>query len=745
MAYPTRTFGNSNLAARERLTEALPAPRRFFRTFFNSHWDSRDQAHTHRPSNGNVPNGGGYQRYPAHARGNQATQAPWRHNRTPSNPRGGSRDPAGDQFWTRVPSNRRGGNRHTRAPRTNQRVVTANEQFGLIISLVFEICQLRHHTNNWIELPKSIGRNIDNLFDSINLPRPNDDLANQKIVLKNILKHDLQETAQSHIQAQLDKALNKIKSIDPTDKDKCKHIVRNKITREIPKMNRESLDSWVEECIDLVGTQYTRISRSYSDALQNIERRQSVETRELQRDTDNMDSLDDSTLVKQPHTRNKRMLTVSPPISVSSRFDVLRDLETESPMKVPRRTVDEANVKQVRVKMQVTPRKSGQSGAAIEMRAVAGGAAAANATGLAGTGVTAAAAAADADTTGGTKTKRKATEETFAVTAVAAAELCAAAAAAEAEVTGGADAAEAAAEAGLRGGADTAGAASDAGVTGGDDAAGAAAEARVTDATSTTRTVAGETAGEGQASGSRIGRAAGTAGTEGRLCASQSDRRSSWTCGRAGALSLSQPTLDMVIQLGKGSGNKSNNTDTIQTGNKFVYQNWDKLTPVLQIQSKAANVILADSNFRYCQSDNEDFEIHVFPGANFIHALKLLQSAKIPNSVLNLIICIGINHRSYDYTLGTEPELRKLVGFTRKLKQTVYFLGISAPNLDSFENDNVTKINQYARVNFGSAYFIPPLLRNQVGIRPGDSFKIHHDTETMARVFRSIESHLSLN
>src|SRR5215467_2496436 len=97
----------------------------------------------------------------------------------------------------------RGGYRHAQA-RRNQRVNTANEQFGLMVSLVFEICQLRHHADNWIELPRSINRDVDTLFDCINLPRPNDALASQKTVIKNILKHDLQVAAQSHIQSQID-------------------------------------------------------------------------------------------------------------------------------------------------------------------------------------------------------------------------------------------------------------------------------------------------------------------------------------------------------------------------------------------------------------------------------------------------------------------------------------------------------------------------------------------------------------
>jgi hypothetical protein len=253
----------------------------------------------------------------------------------------------------------------------NQRVETANAQFGLIISLIFEICQLRHHADNWIELPRSIDRNIDNLFLSINLPRPDDDLRSQKIVIKNILKHDLQEAAQSHIKTQLDNALNKLKLIDPTDKDKCKEIVKRKLLHNIGRINRVNLDTWIDECINLAGSQYTRATRSYSDAVRhNIERKQNVTTNAQHTITSNaqhsnITSLDDNTLIKRTHIATKRTLPTSPTIQVSNRFDALRDLETESPMKARRLTVDEATC------------ISGTPGRAREMRAGASAAAAA--------------------------------------------------------------------------------------------------------------------------------------------------------------------------------------------------------------------------------------------------------------------------------------------------------------------------------------------------------------------------------
>lgn len=653
-------------------------------------------------------------------------------------------------------------------------MVTANDQFGLIISLVFEICQLRHHANNWIELPKSIDRNIDTLFHNINLPRPNDDLTSQKIVLKNLLKHDLQETAQSHIQSQLDRALGKIKLINPTDKDKCTNIVRNKLMREIPRMNRVSLDQWIDECINVVGTHYTQVGtngtqsdKTYSEA---VKQNRTVNTQHTCNLSNNqrtrLDTLDDITLPKHPHTSFKRKLPVSPPIQTSNRFDALRGLVTESPMKARKLTVDDARrAPQVSRKLHVSQQNGKVSGTSIEMSATAE--ADASAAGGVDSFVevtrTPLTGAKDAEGTG-------VTGLTASTAAVAAAELCRAATPAGTEVTDATDTATAVepckaegastgteapgatgvTDAAAAGTEVTAVTETETGTAAGLDAVAAATDAEatgtmnVTETTTTTEDDAGvegatTTTGTGDVASTRMGLTA--AAPEDRLWTSQGNRRSSgsWSLTRA----QSQPTLDGLFHFGKISG--TGRAGAVKTGNKFVHDNWDKHSHILRVQTKATNVMITDSNFRHWQPNNDNFEVHVFPGANFTHAYKLIQTAMIPDSVLNFIICVGINHRSWEFSVSTEPEFRKLLVATKTLKQRVYFLGVSAPpNLAPSESDNITRLNNSARSKFGTRFFIPPLPRDQIRIRPEDQiFKIHHDEDTVKRVFSSIVNHVS--
>ena len=164
----------------------------------------------------------------------------------------------------------------------------------------------------------------------------------------------------------------------------------------------------------------------------------------------------------------------------------------------------------------------------------------------------------------------------------------------------------------------------------------------------------------------------------------------------------------------------------------------------LRVNSTVANVILADSNFRYWQPEDESYEAHVFPGAHLSHAIRMLETAKLPDTVRNLIICVGINNRDWELT-STAIDLRKLATAAEKLKQKVYFLGVSSPRLpDRNENDNIIRLNHDARERFGGR-FIPPLPQDEVRIRRGDSYGIHHDDETVRRVFSSIIAAVHLN
>ena len=722
------------------------------------------------------------------------TQAQRRGTRTPTGSGWAFQDRPRTQTWTQAPTSRRvygqtgthrypssgprrpqSGNGYTQS-RVNQRVDTANEQFGLMISLIFEICQLRHHAANWLLLlPRSIDKTIDNLFNYINLPRPNEVLTNRKIVLKNILKHDLQETAQSHIQSQLDSALNKIKLIDPTDKDRCKHIVQRKLTHNIARINRVNLDAWIDECISLVGTQYTRATRSYSDAVrENIERGQSGATnaqRTIASNTphnNNMNALNEITLTKRP----KRQLPVSPPIQVSNRFNVLRDLESDNPRKVPRLTVNEAvciactrTVPACRVgsrRRQASTEPEADASAVVSSSAAEVASSTAAEVAAASAEVAAAAKVAHAATAAATTAGMTAATEVVGATAaateavvVAAANVatggltaaggaCAVAtagvAAAGPTATGGAVAAAAAAKViatAVAAGADAARVASaeaSAAVAGAVAAAGVraaeiavAADAGAADASA--GTVAIETDEEF---------AAAAAAAEFRISASQGERRRSSEIRGCLSRSLSQPTRDSSVRRSRGY-------DTVVSDNGYtlIHEGWAKNTSILRVRPNTMHVILADSNFRFHRVKHEDYEVHVFPGANLSHACAILKNFEIPHTVQNVIICVGMNNRSWKYHVSTAPDLRKLVAATKKFWQKSYFLGVSMPRLmNQEESDNVARLNEDARGRFGDR-FIPPLPQDQVRMATGDKYGIHHDEETVRKVFQSIDDEIS--
>jgi hypothetical protein len=228
------------------------------------------------------------------------------------------------------------------------------------------------------------------------------------------------------------------------------------------------------------------------------------------------------------------------------------------------------------------------------------------------------------------------------------------------------------------------------------------------------------------------------AAAEFRISASQGERRRSSEIRGCLSRSLSQPTRDSSVRRSKGY-------DTVVSDNGYtlIHEGWAKNTSILRVRPNTMHVILADSNFRFHRVKHDDYEVHVFPGANLSHACAILKNAVIPHTVHSVIICVGMNNRSWKYNVSTAPDLRKLVAVTKDLNLLSYFLGVSTPRLmDQEEKDNVARLNADACDRFGDR-FIPPLPQDQVRMTTGDKYGIHHDEDTVRKVFFSIDDEIS--
>lgn len=539
----------------------------------------------------------------------------------------------------------------------NERINTENEDFGLLINLLFAVCQLRHHLGNWLNLPRSINNNIDTFFSSVNPPRSDNTLSADMTQIKNILKYDIQETIHEHIQKQLEQARNKLKHIDPTDKHKAKVIVRNKSIKNIPRIDRNNLDIWIDESIDLIGInryetntqtkqphgnttqQHTTLNTTTqtSTTTSNTQAKHSYSSVAQQRTTSNTTTKQTytSTLATTNSTniahninntsningasnanlRPKRSLPLSPPTSINNRFQVLEVLVTETPSKV-RKISQHSNITNVNVASPNNPMETEVSSVNTS------------------------------DSVGPNNTPTEQAESSIPVRE-----------------------------------------------------------------------------GERKRPPTK------------RLSLTLEDAPFNLQSSTSRLRSNSQSNL---TDFNGYYNNRNNNAAIIHTeSNK---SEWN-----LRPRSKARTIVIADSNFRYCNTNNNDYEVHVYPGAYLSNACNILDSSILTDCVQDIVIAVGINHRSWNYEKSTAQYLRRLVSISKRVKQRVHFLGVSAPQLPTkTDNDNIVRLNREARDKFGSERFIAPIAQSHVSIRENDTSGIHHDQNTVSKIFGTIVDHMSL-
>src|SRR5206468_1576503 len=88
-------------------------------------------------------------------------------------------------------------------------------------------------------------------------------------------------------------------------------------------------------------------------------------------------------------------------------------------------------------------------------------------------------------------------------------------------------------------------------------------------------------------------------------------------------------------------------------------------------------LIIADSNMKLAKTRGNDYEVHAFPEAYLSHVCKILDDSVFSESLTDIIVAVGINHRDMDFKVKTLPDLTKIVGHARKYadRVLVHFLG----------------------------------------------------------------------
>lgn len=159
-------------------------------------------------------------------------------------------------------------------------------------------------------------------------------------------------------------------------------------------------------------------------------------------------------------------------------------------------------------------------------------------------------------------------------------------------------------------------------------------------------------------------------------------------------------------------------------------------------QSSKDTLIIADSNARQWQKLQENWAVHVFPGANLMHPPAIIMKSKLPPTIKTLVLSIGINNRD-----TPKSDLVRIMSsykeFFAKLSANVKFMMIpQLPTFSSLQTENIELLNRLATESFGAQNIIvcPPPTETKPAT-PGDA--AHYDSATSISIVKLMQEHLN--
>jgi len=181
--------------------------------------------------------------------------------------------------------------------------------------LIYRSCQLRHHSNNWQHLPTSIANKLDQIFENIVPPAPNEDLKTKLANMNNNLKSQLVATLLQHIHDQQDAVNTKLANSNPNREqfDQAAATARDKLKNHFKqKIRITDINNWIKEDLDLTENKTEKITENKTEKITVTEKS------------------------KQPSKNPKRTIdAIKSPISTNNRFEVLEIEEIDNITEYP--------------------------------------------------------------------------------------------------------------------------------------------------------------------------------------------------------------------------------------------------------------------------------------------------------------------------------------------------------------------------------------------------------------------------
>ena len=197
---------------------------------------------------------------------------------------------------------------------------------------------------------------------------------------------------------------------------------------------------------------------------------------------------------------------------------------------------------------------------------------------------------------------------------------------------------------------------------------------------------------------------------------------------------------DTSTQKAEGAGEQDSNIQTNRQTNtqpQIHKTHTKKYWRIPDLKPGTDSIVLADSNGASLKNFPNNWEVHVFPGAQIIHAHRILEEfLRSGQSLENLVVAVGINNRTWQRN-SFEPDLNKLARSILKCKFNAKLMGVSIPSgLPQGEKGTVSTINTLFHNKLGYKNYIKPI--TDPGIAPEDKYGIHYDPDTGERIKQAI-------
>ena len=585
------------------------------------------------------------------------------------------------------PSDRSNATNHRYQPSTEpqSREPSQNTDFAILAKTLFHFVQVRRGIRVWNDVPKGIDRLIDESFNNIIVPMPDDNLRSQLGQLRDTAKTEVLQSVQQHLFNKELEITQSLANLNPLDKFRAAKLARAYALKQLGrKIQPADLYNWIGEALDLVGSNYAIQSSSAALSSQAAAAATAPTFSEPATIHTRITTARETDWHTASRQKRKYLALVSPATITNNRFDALA-LEEDSDTEL-RSKVNEQHAKKHR---QISPDKTIQENSIILTSEATIDLAVGVTPGTgAGVGIQSAIATISEITTVTTSAGN---------TDLGSTEIIAASNAAQ------------------------------------DVAASEETDRRsINDPTNNPET--SETSVNQDDTDSIAGLA--TVATVVDLTINQHSDQEEFFSPEVPSQNKNKK------QPSQPSPSTSASQPSILTGTKpIIHTDKFKKDWSLNVKPGTKTVVIADSNFRNATELPQDWEVHVYPGMNLVHASDLVNasSSLLNHNLRHILISAGINNRDWSF-VNAKTDLNKLACALAKTGKSCHFLGISIPpGLPHTERSTLEQINDHAKRRF-EKLFINPL--EKVSVSVSDSkYGIHYDQATINNICNKIMNH----